>query len=279
MTDEMARSPLFDPTAYPLQVAQGRDIRAGQLRGWWLEFCRLFEATLTDDPVFMKALGRARERGSLLTDHKLSNLYLILRYAVPPDAPIFEFGSFRGGSAVFMATIQAELGRSGRVHAFDTFEGMPPTNALRDLHGEGDFKDADLAGLREFRQEHGLEDHLELVQGRFDETLPGILAGGVRPGMLHIDCDIYEPIRYVIHACAPQMRQAGHIVLDDPLHGSCLGAFDAVQELLVRELDLTAEQAYPHLVYRYPPLSHPGERGGLRQSLRRALLWALNKTA
>lgn len=279
MSDDMARSPLFDPAAYPLQIAQGRDIRAGQLRGWWLEFCRLFESTLAADPVFMEALDRARARGSLLTDHKLANLYLVLRYAVPADAPIFEFGSFRGGSAVFLASVQAALGRSGRVYAFDTFQGMPATDALRDLHGEGDFADADLPGLREFRQEHGLEDHLELVQGRFDETLPGILADGVRPGMLHIDCDIYEPIRYVIHACAPHMRPTSHIVLDDPLHGSCLGAFDAVQELLVRELDLTAEQVYPHLVYRYPPLAGPDERRGLRGSLRRALLWALNKTA
>ena len=50
------------------------------------------------------------------------------------------------------------------------------------------------------------------------------------------------------------MAPATHVVFDDPLHGSCLGAFDAVQELMIRELDLTAEQVYPHLVFRCPPL-------------------------
>lgn len=55
----------------------------------------------------------------------------------------------------------------------------------------------------------------------------------------------------------PAMSAGAHIVFDDPLHGSCLGAFDAVQELLIRELGLTAEQGYPHLVFRYPALEGP----------------------
>ncbi|MBW8849405.1 MAG: class I SAM-dependent methyltransferase [Xanthomonadales bacterium] len=246
--------PLFNPLAYPLHVSQGRDIRAGHLRGCWLEFADLVQTTLTEDRVFMQAIEAARSRGSLLSDQKLGNLFLVLRYAMAADAPIFEFGSYRGGSAVFMASIFKSLARTSRVYAFDTFEGMPITDAVRDLHSEGDFHDADLGGLREFIASHDLGDHLSVIQGRFDETLPDVLTGGVSPGVLHIDCDIYEPIKYVIRTCAPHMRDGGHIILDDPLHGSCLGAFDAVQEVLVREMALTAEQAYPHLVYRYPPL-------------------------
>ena len=249
-----ASDPLFNPDAYPLEVSQGRDIRAGHVRGCWLEFANLVQASLAQDPVFSEAIRAARARGSLLSDQKLGNLFLVLRYATPPDADVFEFGSYRGGSAVFMASILKSLGRSSRVYAFDTFEGMPPTDAVRDLHKEGDFRDADLDGLRDFIAAHGLGEHLSLVKGRFDETLPGVLADAIRPGLLHIDCDIYEPVKYVIQACAPHMREAGHIILDDPLHGSCLGAFDAVQEVLVRDMALTAEQAYPHLVYRYPPL-------------------------
>ena len=249
-----ASDPLFNPGAYPLQVSQGRDIRAGHTRGCWLEFANLVQASLADDPVFMEAIHAARARGSLLSDEKLGNLFLVLRYATRPDTDVFEFGSYRGGSAVFMASIMKSLGRTSRVYAFDTFEGMPPTDAVRDLHNEGDFRDADLQGLREFISTHGLDEHLTLVQGRFDETLPGVLAQGIWPDLLHIDCDIYEPVKYVLRACSPHMRIGGHIILDDPLHGSCLGAFDAVQEVLVREMALTAEQAYPHLVYRYPPL-------------------------
>lgn len=246
---------IFNENDYPIRVDNGRDIGAGHIRGCWLEFSDLVNKQLSEDPVFTAALGAAYARGSLLPPNKLGNLYLVIRYALRDrEAHIFEFGSYMGGSAVFMATALKMLGRKAKVFAFDTFDGMPDTDPVRDLHRKGDFADSKFEGLRDYIREHALESHIELVKGRFDETLPGILAADHRPGILHIDCDIYEPIKYVVRQCIPHMQGSGYIILDDPLHGSCLGAFDAVQELLIRELDLTAEQAYPHLVYRYPPL-------------------------
>lgn len=247
---------IFDERCYPIRVDHGRDIGAGHVRGCWLEFSDLVAKRLNQDPIFVQAMKAAADRGSLLSANKLGNLYLIIRYAMPdPSADIYEFGSYMGGSAVFMATALKLLGRKGRVLAFDTFEGMPDTDPVRDLHRKGDFADSKFDGLRAYVADHDLSAHLELVKGRFDETLPGVLANSGTPGLLHVDCDIYEPIKYVVRACLPYLRPASHIVFDDPLHGSCLGAFDAVQELLIRELDLTAEQAYPHLVFRYPALT------------------------
>ena len=213
----------------------------------------LYEQHLANDPVFTAAFKAAQDRGSLLTLHKLCNLYLIIRYAMPEDhGDIFEFGSFSGGSAVFMATILKQLGRKAKVLAFDTFAGMPPTDTIRDMHSEGDFNKTGYSELLGYIAAKQLGAHMQTVKGRFDETLPGVLAGGVRVGMAHVDCDIYEPIKFVIRACLGSMPAKTHVAFDDPLHGSCLGAFDAVQELMIRELDLTAEQAYPHLVFRCP---------------------------
>jgi hypothetical protein len=48
------------------------------------------------------------------------------------------------------------------------------------------------------------------------------------------------------------VSEGGYIVFDDPLFGSCLGAFQAVEELLIRRDGHSAEQVYPHLLYRYP---------------------------
>lgn len=279
MSKPLSPDDLFDASNYPLNASNGRDILAGHFRGCRLEFADLVGQVLCSDPIFMAAMHAARERGSLLSDNKLANLYLILRYAMPKAGQVFEFGSFRGGSAVFIATALKQLGRSTRIYAFDTFEGMPDTDLLRDHHRKGDFADSDFEGLNAYVAAHDLSSHLVLVKGMFNLTLPGVLSQGHQPGLVHIDCDIYEPIKYVIRACQTHLLAGSHIVLDDPLHGSCLGAFDAVQELLVRELDLTAEQAYPQLVYRYPPLPSPEDRGKLRQSLRRMLLWLLDKTS
>ena len=246
---------LFRREAYPLELHAGRDIGAGHLRGWGLEYGNLHDDRLRDDPLFAEAFRAARARGSLLPLHKLANLYLVIRYAMAEDAgDIYEFGSFMGGSAVFMGVVLKGLGRQARVLAFDTYEGMPATDAVRDLHSRGDFSDSGYAGLLQYIEANRLSDHVQTVKGEFSATLPGVLARGGRVGLVHVDCDIYEPIKYVVRACLPQMAPATHVVFDDPLHGSCLGAFDAVQELMIRELDLTAEQAYPHLVFRCPPL-------------------------
>lgn len=247
---------LLDRANYPIEMLGGRDIGAGHMRGWGLEYGELYEKHVATDPVFQAAFRAAQDRGSLLTLHKLANLYLIIRYAMAEDAgDIYEFGSFSGGSAVFMGTVLKQLGRRAKVYAFDTFEGMPETDAVRDLHHKGDFTDTGYAQLLDYIASHGLGEHVETVKGVFSATLPGILARGGKVGLMHVDCDIYEPIKYVVRTCLPVMPNGTHVVFDDPLHGSCLGAFDAVQELLIRELALTAEQAYPHLVFRCPAIA------------------------
>jgi len=245
---------LFQRGGYPIEAHAGRDIGAGHLRGWGLEYGPVFDQ-VSADPVFIAAHQAAVDRGTLLTPHKLANLYLIIRYAMPESCgDIYEFGSFRGGSAVFMATILKRLDRNTKVFAFDTYEGMPETDLTRDLHRAGDFTDTGYRGLLDYIAGQGLQSHIETVRGRFDETLPGVMARGGGVGLSHIDCDIYEPIKFVVRTALPAMIPGSHIVFDDPLHGSCLGAFDAVQELLIRDMNLTAEQAYPHLVFRCPPL-------------------------
>lgn len=249
---------LFQREAYPIEGHAGRDIGAGHLRGWGLEYGGLLEQHIAGEPLFEQALRAARERGSLLTLHKLANLYMVIRYAMSEEAgDIYEFGSFMGGSAVFMGTLLKGLGRRARVYAFDTYEGMPATDAVRDLHSKGDFSDTGYAGLLDYIQDAGLSDHVRTVKGEFGATLPGVLAQDGSVGLAHVDCDIYGPIKQVVRACLPRMTAGAHVVFDDPLHGSCLGAFDAVQELMIRELGLTAEQAYPHLVFRCPPLVAP----------------------
>ena len=68
--------------------------------------------------------------------------------------------------------------------------------------------------------------------------------------LVHIDCDLYEPIRYLISACESRWEQGGYVVFDDPLFSSCIGAFDAMAEAFVRERALLPEQVYPHFVFR-----------------------------
>ena len=253
----MNAEPVFDPAKYPIRVHQGRDIGAGYFRGWGLEFGGTYDGRIKRDPLFRGALEYAMRRGTLVTLHKLANLFLILKYGWPAlEGDIFEFGSYRGGSAAFMAYIVRALGRRTKIYACDTFAGLPATNRDHDLHSAGDFGDADLAGFRQFIRSERLENHLVPVAGLFEDSLPPILAARPALALVHIDCDIYEPIRYLLGACTPYYEPGSYLVFDDPMFSSCIGAFDAMAEVLLREQRLLPEQVYPHFVFR--PRGVPG---------------------
>jgi hypothetical protein len=253
-------NPLLDKLAKlsprPWKIERGRAIELGHWRGWGLEYGGLVEE-VGQDADFQQALKLAKARGSLLTPAKLVNLYLLLRFGLPQleHGDIIEFGSYKGGSAIFMASLLRSFGSRARVFALDTYAGMPPTDQLRDLHSAGDFGDTSLAEFRRDIDKAKLGEFVVPVQGIFSDTLPGLLADGRRIALAHVDCDIYGGVKYAIEASRPHMVADGYFVFDDPLHGSCLGAMQAIEETLLHEDRLCAEQMYPHPVYRYPPIA------------------------
>lgn len=233
-------------------VSNGRNVTAGYARGWGLEYGRLGE-TIARDPVYRESLQMARPR-SLVLEPKLMNLFLIMKYGIRDhEADFIEFGSYRGGSAIFMANVARRLGLKGKVYALDTYEGMPPTNDEFDLHSAGDFSDANLDDLNKYIHDLGLTN-MTPVKGLFSDTTPGVLSHIRNIGIAHIDCDIHDAVKYCLDAVMPKMSSSGgYVVLDDALHGSCLGAMQAVEDWVIANR-VHAEQAYPHLVYRYPPV-------------------------
>jgi predicted O-methyltransferase YrrM len=229
-------------------IRKGRNVAAGNLRGWGLEFTDLLEhiATLPD---FASAHSLASGR-SLVTTPKLANLYLIMKFGlnvIPGD--IIEFGSFRGGSALFMAKLLQGWGSNKKVYALDSYEGMPPTDVEIDMHRAGNFADVTIDEIAKIRDEQGLTDRLLLVKGLFEQSLPPLLKGRTF-SLAHVDCDLYQSIKFVLRAIDGHLSPGSYVVFDDPLFGSCLGAMEACEEAYIQDKRLHAEQAYPHLVYR-----------------------------
>lgn len=262
LIDEIIRS-IRHPT-----FTGGRNIRLGHLRGWGLEFGGL-GGLIGEDPAFQRAMALCQQRGSLMLAPKLQNLFLIIKYCLDgTEGDIVEFGSYKGGSATFMGAVLRDLGRTTRVFALDSFRGMPETDGVRDLHREGDFGDAGFEELQDFLSAHDLDDTVLPVRGYFEETFPGVTEECEKLALVHVDCDIYSAVKYSIRVAKAQLHEGGYLVFDDPLHGSCLGAMQAIEEDLYHGEQLAAEQVYPHLVFRYPPISHgsgtnPAETGAV----------------
>lgn len=226
-------------------TSDARCVADGYRRGWGLVHSDL-AAEVRADPLYVEARSAAGDL-SLLGDERLMNLFLILRDGVTKLASrnIIEFGSYKGGTAIFLAVALRRLAPEALVYALDTFGGMPDTDATLDMHCAGDFSDASIDAIRDRAALLGLSN-LRLVQGLFEQTFPLI---SETFGLAHIDCDIISAVRYAQRAVWPQMTPGGYVVFDDSNTPSCLGATQAVEEMIM-DRRILSEQAWPHHVFR-----------------------------
>lgn len=232
-------------------IRKGRNLYEGYQRGIGLQLCDL-GARIAVDPDFYRARALAAGR-TIIGDASLWNIFLLLKFFLPrlPVGNIVEFGSYRGGSAIFMAVLAERLLPGVEVIGFDTFRGMPATDRAVDAHQPGGFSDVDITELREYVQSLGLQN-LTFVQGYFEETALAVLQQRRNVAFCHIDCDIRSAVEYAYDVTRPYMVPGGYWVFDDPFTADCIGAAEAVEDILIKRDGLNSEQLYPHYVFREP---------------------------
>jgi predicted O-methyltransferase YrrM len=230
----------------------GRSVRDGYARGWGLEFGNV-QDRVAADPLYRKAVALTSGR-SYVSEARRMNLFLLITFFLPnlDRRNLIEFGAYKGGNAMFMAYVAKEMLPGAQVYALDTFSGMPATDKTIDAHNIGDFGDVDLDDLRRASARAGLTN-LHLVQGRFEETGPSLMASARPFALAHIDCDIYSAVAYAYELVRRAMVPGGYLVFDDATVGSCIGATEAVETLVIRRDGLNSEQIYPHFVFRAQP--------------------------
>lgn len=230
-------------------VRNGRNVYQGYQRGWGLQFGGLREKVLAD-PLYQEAFEIARDR-TIMSEQNRMNIFLLLRFYLDkiPFGHIVEYGSYRGGSAIFMAYICQKMYPGMKVYALDSFEGMPPTDKNVDAHNVGDFSDTDFDKLQAYVDELNL-DNLVLVKGFFEKTNDSVMAQAGYVSLAHIDCDIAPAVKYSYEGVRPFMVEGGYLVFDDATVSSCIGATEVVEDLLIRRDKLNSEQIWPHFVFR-----------------------------
>lgn len=233
----------------PSGLINGRSIADGYARGWGLQYGGLLKKVL-GDPLYIEAMRLARGR-TVQEESRRANLFLLLKFYVSklPPGDIIEFGSFRGGSAIFMARVCAGLGLKSEVWALDTFTGMPTTDKNIDAHRAGDFQETEIEGLKAYSAKCGLHN-LHWIPGLFEHTTKGVLDKSRKMVIAHIDCDIRSAVQFSYNAVKPHMVDGGYIVFDDATTSSCLGATEVVENEVIRRDLLNCEQISPHFVFR-----------------------------
>jgi hypothetical protein len=254
MDDQANYLPSFPKLAPGLR--HGRSVRDGYVRGCGIQFGALREE-VRRDPIYEHALALSQGR-SIVSEENRINLFLICRFYLPrlSGGHVVEFGSYKGGNALFMAAVLNEVRPGTHVYALDTYTGIPDADSSIDAHSAGDFRDVDLPELRDLASRSGI-GNIEFVQGRFEDTAPALLGRVGSVALAHIDSDTYGSVAYAYDAVRPHMVPGGYIVFDDATVSSCLGATEAVESLLIRRDGLNAEQIWPHFVFRAPQRAEP----------------------
>ncbi len=230
-------------------IRKGRNVYEGYQRGWGLQFGGLRDKVL-QDPLYKEAFNVAKDR-TIMSEENRMNIFLLLRFFLDkiPFGNIVEYGSYRGGSVIFMAYIAKKLYPGMKVFGLDSFQGMPETDKSVDAHNAGDFSDVDLDQLQQRIEELKL-DNLFLVKGFFEETNDAVMRQAGKIRLAHIDCDIAPAVKYSYEGVRPYMVDGGYIVFDDATVSSCIGATEVVEDLLIRRDGLNSEQIWPHFVFR-----------------------------
>ena len=125
-------------------IRHGRNVYEAYQRGWGLQ-CGDLRKKVLSDVLYKDAFAVAADR-TIMSEENRINIFLLLRFflGTVPFGHIAEYGSYRGGSAIFMAYVAHRLYPGMKVFALDTFEGMPPTDKNIDAHDAGHFSDVDL---------------------------------------------------------------------------------------------------------------------------------------
>src|SRR6266516_8082503 len=97
-----------------------------------------------------RASYRELANRTLLTPESAWTLSALGRQALTVAGDFLEVGVYRGGSARLLRNILATSSTTRHLHLFDTFEGMPETDAARDLHKSRDFSDTSLKSVSDF---------------------------------------------------------------------------------------------------------------------------------
>jgi len=174
----------------------------------------------------------------------LTDLANIVRVVLACNIPgqLVECGVWRGGTGFLMADLLRNAAVPGRkVWLFDSFEGMPPVEAIDGAAAITEANDPDsplhvensrapLEEVRRSAQELGLHSYTEFVKGWFSQTLPATRDRIGPIAILHIDCDWYSSVRCCLDNLYEQVAEGGFIVFDDYYHYD--GCAIAVHEFL-----------------------------------------------
>jgi O-methyltransferase len=180
------------------------------------------------DEKFVPLYNRTVLR-TLVSIERCHILYQLALQAAGQPGDVAEIGVYRGGKAYLLAKTIA-TGKN-RLHLFDTFEGMPPTDRQKDpFHHEGNFSDTSLESVKEFLSDC---DNVAYYPGFFPETATPVAS--TRFSLVHVDADIYKSVHDCCSFFYDRLLPGGFMVFDDYGFLRTPGSKEAVDDFFLEK--------------------------------------------
>jgi len=137
---------------------------------------------------------------------------------------IAELGVYKGSTAILLAALARKLGSTA--YLFDTYEGFDAADLVGiDANKSKIFTDTTLESVRSVVG----EQNVRYVKGHFPESAFD-LPSDLRFCLVHIDCDLYAPIKAALQYFYPRLINGGFLVMHDYAGLYWNGAEKAIDE-------------------------------------------------
>lgn len=151
--------------------------------------------------------------------------YELFKRAVTLPGVIMEFGVFKGVSLVRLAIFRSLFSNANsiKIVGFDTFDKFPEATHENDRkHRDSFIKEAGNLSISEHQlyeslKRRGLDTNVELIKGDICKTCPKYVEEHpeLKISLLHIDVDLYEPTKVIMHQLYTKVVNDGIIIFDD----------------------------------------------------------------
>jgi O-methyltransferase len=175
-----------------------------------------------------EAWAHGVEQNNRGDQNRLYFLYLNVKRLESDGVPgdFAEVGVYKGNSAKVLSL----LAPTRRLWLFDTFTGFDDADVAADprMDVKRDFVDTSLAAVERFV---GRSERVRFVQGRFPDTATAV-PPEARFALVHLDADLYQPIRAGLEFFFPRLSPGGLVIVHDYGSVHWPGARQAVDEFL-----------------------------------------------
>lgn len=152
---------------------------------------------------------------------------------------IVELGIFKGNSFFRWVKFRELLEQTGsrKIVGFDVFGDFPEAGFEADKGRRDAFvaetnggKGISIEEMQELLEKQNLHKNVELVKGDVLETLNAYLEKNphLKISLLHIDVDLYEPVKLILEKLYERVTTGGIVILDD--YGTFAGTNKAVDD-------------------------------------------------